>query len=378
MTGRADRKGGPGHVVPEDVLELDRLGRRWNCGRVELGQLRVLVEDVVELALEPVELLVGEAEACEEGDVLDVSSGESGHRRMILNGVPSPASVIPTLRAMQPEDVAPAAEMILGQGWGVRREWLEFATTQSQCVPMVAEAQGGVVATGVGTANGPVGWIGTIFVAPERRGRGLGRAITQAIIDRLDAAGCATLVLVATSEGRRLYERMGFEVQTRYRILEAPGLAGDAADATGAAEDGYAAVRPYAPGDLAALAALDREATGEDRGHALARLASPDTARVLSGPDGVVHAFVVRPPWGGGATVATSIEAALAIISARRVAAGREGRVRVGILAENRRGHAALVKAGFRAQWSAPRMVRGAPLAWQPEMIWGQLNHATG
>ena len=293
---------------------------------------------------------------------------------MILNGVPIPASAIPTLRPMQPSDVAPAAEMILGQGWGVRREWLEFATTQSACVPIVAEAEGRIVATGVGTANGAVGWIGTIFVAPERRGQGLGRAITQAIIDRLDAAGCATLVLVATSEGRRLYERMGFEVETRYRILEAPGLA-NAGDASGPETS---AVRPFDSGDLAPMMALDHAATGEDRGHALARLATPETARVLAGDDGAVRAFVVRPPWGGGATVAASIEAALAVVVARRVIAGPEGRVRVGILAKNKKGHAALTRAGFRAQWSAPRMVRGAPLAWRPEMIWGQFNHAMG
>jgi GNAT superfamily N-acetyltransferase len=294
---------------------------------------------------------------------------------MILNGVPIPASVTPTLRPMQPSDVVPAAEMILGQGWGVRREWLEFATTQSACVPLVAEAEGRIVATGVGTANGPVGWIGTIFVAPERRGQGLGRAITQAIIDRLDAAGCVTLVLVATSEGRRLYERMGFEVQTRYRILEAPGLPDGAG---GPIDAGSPAVRAFAPGDLPAMAELDGVATGEDRAHALARLATPETARVVAGDDGAVRAFVVRPPWGGGATVAASIDAALAIVAARRVIAGPEGRVRVGILAENRKGHAALTRAGFRAQWSAPRMIRGAPLAGRPETIWGQFNHAMG
>ena len=69
-----------------------------------------------------------------------------------------------------------------------------------------------------------MGWIGTIFVEPAWRGQGLGRAITQSIIGRLDGAGCRTLVLVATNEGRQLYERMGFEVQTQYRILQAVGL----------------------------------------------------------------------------------------------------------------------------------------------------------
>ena len=57
------RNEAPDDVVAEDVLELDRLGRRRDRVGVELGELRVLVEDVVELALEAGELLVGQARA---------------------------------------------------------------------------------------------------------------------------------------------------------------------------------------------------------------------------------------------------------------------------------------------------------------------------
>jgi GNAT superfamily N-acetyltransferase len=282
---------------------------------------------------------------------------------MILNGVPLPA-----LRPMTPADVDAAAELILSHDWGVRRDWLAFAASQAACVPLVAEADGSIVATGVGTANGAVGWLGTIFVAPAWRGRGLGRSITQAIIDRLESAGCRTLVLVATRDGRLLYGRMGFDVQARYRILEAPGLAGNLP----------AGVRQFDAGDLEAMAVLDREATGEDRAHALRALADPATARVVPGPGGSIDAFVVRPPWGGGATIGRSREAALAIVRARRVVAGEAGRVRVGVLDENEAGLAALTEAGFVAQWSAPRMARGAPLTWHPDRIWGQFNHAMG
>ena len=49
----------------------------------ELGEDRVLVEDVVELALEPAQLVVGQAEAGEVGDVLDVGAGQGGHGPMI-------------------------------------------------------------------------------------------------------------------------------------------------------------------------------------------------------------------------------------------------------------------------------------------------------
>jgi GNAT superfamily N-acetyltransferase len=276
---------------------------------------------------------------------------------------------------MLPADVDAATEMVLGHGWGVRREWLAFAASQPECAPLLAvDGDGRIVATGVGTANGPVGWIGSIFVDPAARGHGLGRALTQAIIDALEEAGARTLCLVATSEGRLLYERMGFEVQTHYRILEAPGLA-DAGDVPG---HGGAVIRPFEAGDLGAMAALDRLATGEDRAHALRRLADPSTARVALGPDGSLAGFVVRPPWGGGATVARSIDDALAIVTARRVSSGPEGRVRVGLLEENREGRERLGFEGFRQAWSAPRMLRGDPLGWRPELIWGQFNHAMG
>jgi GNAT superfamily N-acetyltransferase len=287
---------------------------------------------------------------------------------MILNGMAS-TGPLPRLRPMAPADVDAAAELILGNDWGVRREWLEFAATQPACTPIVAEADGGIVGTGVGTANGPVGWIGTIFIAPDRRGRGLGRAITQAIIDGLESAGCRSLVLVATSEGRRLYERMGFELQSRYHVLQAIGLP-RASDAEG--------VRPFEGRDLAGIERLDRAGTGEDRTHVIVRFASAETTRVTTGEDGSVEGYVLRAPWGGGATVARTPAAALRILTARRRSAGPGGRVRLGILDENQEGMARLMDVGLRLTWSAPRMLRGEPLVWRPEWIWGQFNHAMG
>ncbi len=273
---------------------------------------------------------------------------------------------------MLPDDVGPATELILANEWGVRREWLAYAAGSPACRPLVADDDGEIVGTGIATINGPVGWLGTIFLAPAWRGQGLGRGITQALLDALDAAGCRSVALVATREGRRLYERMGFEVQTRYRILEAPGLADDEV----AARAGR--VRAFEPADLEGMLRLDAEATGEDRRHAFERFPAPSTARVLPGEAGDVDAFVVRAPWGGGATVARTPDAAVTIIDARRRASGPAGRVRVGLLEENGAGIERLLALGFTDQWSAPRMLRGEPLQWHPDWIYGQLNHAMG
>ena len=188
---------------------------------------------------------------------------------------------------------------------------------------------GRVVGTSVLSINGSVGWIGTVWVDPAWRRRGIGLDLTRATIEEADGAGCRTLVLVATEAGRPLYERLGFEVQTWYRILQIDGLDGPAADPR---------IRAFRAGDLGAMAALDAAATGEDRTHLLHAFAAPDTTRVLARDDGSLGGFVVRAPWGGGATIAPRIEDAEAILHARRIASGAAGRVRAGLLAENEAG----------------------------------------
>ena len=274
---------------------------------------------------------------------------------------------------MTPADIEPASQAILADDWGDRRAWFEFASTHPQCRVFVAEGDdGSILGTGVATINGPVAWIGTIWVSSAARGRGLGTALTNATIDAAEAAGARTLLLVATEAGRPLYERLGFSLQTWYVTLEAPGL--------GAGEETTAGptVRAFRPADLDAMAALDRVATGEDRGHLLAAFAAPDTTRVVTDRDDGPAGFVIRAPWGGGATIAPRVDDALAILRARRLAAGPERRVRAGILLDNEIGAAALAAHGWTEAWRAPRFIRGEPLDWQPGHIWGQFNHALG
>ena len=70
---------GTHHVVAKDVLLLDDLRSGWDGLRVQLGEHRVLVQDVVQLSFEEGDLLLAEPETCEVGDVLDVATGKGGH-----------------------------------------------------------------------------------------------------------------------------------------------------------------------------------------------------------------------------------------------------------------------------------------------------------
>jgi GNAT superfamily N-acetyltransferase len=270
---------------------------------------------------------------------------------------------------MTATDVDETADAVLRSGWGDRRVKMAWVVGHAACRPFVAVADGAIVGTGVTTVNGSVAWLGTIWVEPAWRGRGLGKALTRATIEAAETAGCQTLVLVATAAGQPLYERFGFRVQANYRIVEAPGLG---------AGSRHARVRAFRATDLPAMVTLDAAATGEDRAHLLSDFAAPGTTQCVERPDGELGGFVIRAPWGGGATIAPELDDALAILHARRLASSPDRRVRAGLLDVNEAGLQRLASDGWLEAWHAPRMIRGDMPAWRPDAIWGQFDHALG
>ncbi|HYH93013.1 MAG TPA: GNAT family N-acetyltransferase [Candidatus Saccharimonadales bacterium] len=284
------------------------------------------------------------------------------------------------LRPMTSADVDPVSAAILADDWGDRRSWFEFAVGHPRCTVLCAtDDDGTVIGTGVATHNGPVAWIGTIWVAAVHRGAGLGRALTEAAIEAAEAAGARSLLLVATSAGRPLYERLGFTEEARYVILERAGGASSdevtEADATG---HSTRIVRAYRPGDLPALATLDAVATGEDRAHLLTAFAAPGTTRVVVDASDRPTGFLVRPPWGGGATIAVDADDALALLEARRRTTPPERHVRCGVVASNERALERLTRDGWTEAWTTPRLLRGDPIDWHPAQVYGQFNFALG
>jgi predicted N-acetyltransferase YhbS len=275
----------------------------------------------------------------------------------------------PLIRAMTAADVAPAAEMIRRGEWGDRSSFLAWVVGYAPSHVFVADDAGRIVGTGIATANGPVGWVGTIFVAPERRREGLGGALTRTVIDDLESRGCRTLVLIATDAGRPLYERLGFEVHVPHVFYTAAGLAPDEA------HDG---VRPFDPTMLPAMIRLDQLATGEDRSALLQRLASPESARVLLGGHGSLRAFLIRTPWGGVSLMAPEADDAIRLLDWRRHEAGTDHPVYAGLPDGDDGRRARLLNEGWTPAGAGTRMIRGEPLDWHHDWIWGSFSGALG
>lgn len=147
--------------------------------------------------------------------------------------------------------------------------------------------------------------INMVIVDESMRGRGLGRRLMAAAMER---AGDLPLRLVATAEGLPLYERLGFrETGT---IVQHQGHAGNVV-APGNTQAATA-------DDLPAITALDRQAYGADRSALMCNLFDLGQFAVIRGK-GHVSAFAAIRAFGRGEVigpvVAPNLDDATALVS---------------------------------------------------------------
>src|SRR2546430_3195150 len=78
-----------------------------------------------------------------------------------------------------------------------------------------AVAEGRVVGTTTTTAYGrELAWIGMVVVDPQYRHRGIATRLMRAALEYLSEVGVASVKLDATPDGRPLYEKLGFRVES--------------------------------------------------------------------------------------------------------------------------------------------------------------------
>ena len=271
---------------------------------------------------------------------------------------------------MTAADIGPAVAMYQAGGWGERREFLEWVLANPATQPLVGVGNGSVVATGMATVNGKVGWVGSIFVDRTMRSQGYGRAVTDAVCARLDVAGCTTQVLIASEYGKPLYESMGFRIDTGYQVLEALTVAKPPAAPAGKT------LRPMLPEDLDRVCDLDLRATGEDRRGLLAALGG--RAWVLE-RHGELLGYLGSILPDSGALIAPAIEDAACLLEQLRYSShGRAKTIAANLPESNATGIEGLERLGWSPTYQTSRMLRGEDIDWNPSLIWGILSRAWG
>ena len=90
--------------------------------------------------------------------------------------------------------------------WALR---LAIEPPNARCF-LVEDGPGRLVAVGSGVAYAPLGFVGNMMVAEDRRRQGIGSAVLDAVAQFLHEQRCTRLELFATQQGRPLYARHGF------------------------------------------------------------------------------------------------------------------------------------------------------------------------
>jgi predicted N-acetyltransferase YhbS len=289
----------------------------------------------------------------------------------------------PAIRPARRDELSRLGSLYARAGFSARLAGVVgFARARLGGEVFVADLDGELVGVAATAQFGASGWVGGVAVTPERRRAGLGGALTEAVVAQLRDRRAATVQLLATELGRPVYERIGFAAEAEYvtltgppvpgvaGVVPVPGRGGEVRGPAGAGGTPAAGVRAGRPGDRAAVLALDRLATGEDRTRLVSALWP---AGALVAGEGALRGYHLASPWrSGGATVAADAEAGLALLEAVRRSGAEE--LSVSLPAGNRAGRSALEAAGFQARSATTRMRLGPPLAWRPEAVFGAHN----
>lgn len=257
-----------------------------------------------------------------------------------------------TLRPMHAGDIAAMHQLSRQMSWPHRLQDCRqlFALGAGS---VAVDAAGLPVGVGLRWSFGDVGTIGLVLVAPDRQGRGIGRALMTALIAD---SGSRALMLHATAEGLELYGKLGFVStgvvrQHQARFDEAPILP----------RMPDAAVRRAVTADHAALRALDAASFGADRSALIDCLLANGEAWLVERA-GRPAGFAILRPFGRGTVigpiVAKDEHEAIALVASAVVAAP-SGVLRVDIDAEAEGLAGWLTAAGLPAIDTATIMLRG-------------------
>jgi GNAT superfamily N-acetyltransferase len=201
------------------------------------------------------------------------------------------------VRDMVAADVAEARELSRALNWPHRTVDWQFLFDLGSGVVAVDREK--LVGTAMCWRFGPdAATVGLVIVSPDCQGQGLGRRLMEAVLDRL---GDRSVMLNATEEGLPLYRMLGFEFSGR--IFQHQGTAFDVPIVQLQPDE---RVRPMGRSDAAAVAELDRRATGVDRKDLIARLLKASKGVILTRNNEPVG-FALFRRFGRGYTVGPTV-----------------------------------------------------------------------
>jgi len=276
------------------------------------------------------------------------------------------------IRAMNVDDLPLGCRLSGAAGWNqLPADWQRLLLLDpAGC--FVAEWQGQPVGTTCVTRFDTIAWISMVLVDAAHRGQGIGTQLMRHALAWLDQCETRTVRLDATALGRPVYEKLGFVGE--YEVARWEGTAGEGELAP--------EIRWASDAHLEAIAALDWQASGTPRRTLLARLLAerPGGMRVTKAQERITGFRGVRSgvrAWQIGPVIARDASAGAALLAASFF--DHQGQaVFLDVPVSNRPAMQWAEARGLRVQRKFLRMVRGQPVADQPEQIWASFGPEKG
>ncbi|HKE58109.1 MAG TPA: GNAT family N-acetyltransferase [Pyrinomonadaceae bacterium] len=172
------------------------------------------------------------------------------------------------IRLLRESDIPAAMELKEFAGWNqTENDWRTLLKLEPEgCFAAVLNGQ--LVGTTTTTCYGrELAWIGMVLVRPEQRRSGIATKLMTTALDYLKPK-VATVKLDATSQGKEVYEKLGFQVESRVERWGGTGKAETVAN------DEVTIVATLDSKSRQELLLLDRHAFGADRSKLLETLIS--------------------------------------------------------------------------------------------------------
>jgi len=207
-------------------------------------------------------------------------------------------------------------------------------------------------------------YVSFMGVDPRAQGRGIGRALLEALISWSDECGIDSLHLDATPAGEPLYARAGFVDDGETVVFTRPATPGSTS----------VAPPPATEAQRSAMLARDRVAFGADRRSVLEPLFECPDNHVIAGDDG---SYAVAQPETIGPLIASDAVRAGELLDAA-LAARPDVALRVCVPTQQPAAARLLIARGFTAGRRLRHMVRGARLAADETALWARINLGQG
>lgn len=148
--------------------------------------------------------------------------------------------------------------MLQPADWGDIIPHFEFYVQSPFCFPIKLTSAEQIVGVAAVIVHHDVAWLGHIIIHSESRGRGLGRILTQNLIDIACQQKCKTVYLTATDLGFPVYEKLGFVTEDNYLFFKDIDPHSQLRVQSGC-------IQPYAKSMRSEISEMDRDISGEDR-----------------------------------------------------------------------------------------------------------------